>query len=601
MLVRENQLGSSPHAWAGVMIAVPIKRPREAAPDMNKPADIKAAGTTAAEVFLKRLKAHGVDYFFANGGTDFAPIVEAFAHGTVAGMAIPEPLITPHETAAVAMAHGYYLATGRPQALMVHTNVGLANAVMGAINAAADHIPMLLCSGRTPVSEIGHLGHRTAPINWGQDMHDQAALVRESVKWDFELRVPEQTADLVDRAFGIAMSYPRGPVYLALPREALCAPCPEPDDPAPTLAPSRYGPHPKDLERAAEMILAAKSPVIIAHRVGDDAGGFDALRDFAELVGAPVCTWWLSRNPISTESPMCGGPNPGDYLADADLVIVIDHLVPWLPHRHHLKDGAKVIQIGPDPLHSRFPVRGFRSDLSIASDAETALRSLEAVLRPELSKDKVEARYKAAAAKNAKLRADLMAKAEQGGGTPMSNLYVSKCLSDAAGPDAVVYSELGIEPGVMNLPKSDSYFNAAVSGGLGWGLPAALGTQLADRDRIVCATVGDGSYMFANPVACHQIAEAHELPVLTIVFNNGRWNAVRASALDIFPKGYAAKANLMPVTTLRPTPDFCKIAEASRGWAERVENGADLPKALERALDVIRTEKRQALLEVITA
>ncbi len=107
--------------------------------------------------------------------------------------------------------------------------------------------------------------------------------------------------------------------------------------------------------------------------------------------------------------------------------------------------------------------------------------------------------------------------------------------------------------------------------------------------------------MFANPVACHQIAEAHELPVLTIVFNNGRWNAVRASALDIFPKGYAAKANLMPVTTLRPTPDFCKIAEASRGWAERVENGADLPKALERALDVIRTEKRQALLEVITA
>jgi acetolactate synthase I/II/III large subunit len=572
---------------------------------MNKPADIKAAASTAAEVFLKRLKAHGVDYFFANGGTDFAPIVEGFAHGQTAGMNMPEPLITPHETAAVAMAHGYYLATGRPQALMVHTNVGLANAVMGAINAASDHIPMLICSGRTPVSEVGRLGHRTAPINWGQDMHDQAALVRESVKWDFELRVPEQTADLVDRAFGIAMSYPRGPVYLALPREALCAPCAEPDDPAPTLAPSRYGPHPKDLEQAAEMILAAKSPVIIAHRVGDGAGGFDALRDFAELIGAPVCTWWLSRNVISSDSPMAGAANPGDYLADADLVIVIDHLVPWLPHRHHLKDGAKVIQIGPDPLHSRFPVRGFRSDLSIASDAETALRALEAALRPEVTKgaakDKVAARFKASAEKNAKLRADLIARAEQGAGTPMSNGWVSKCLSEAVGPDAVVYSELGIDPGVMTLTKPGTYFNASVAGGLGWGLPAALGTQLADRDRIVCATVGDGSYMFANPVACHQIAEAHQLPVLIIVFNNGIWNAVRASALDIFPKGYAAKANLMPVTSLRPTPDFCKIAEASRGWAERVENGADFPAALQRALKVIRTEKRQALLEVIVA
>jgi acetolactate synthase I/II/III large subunit len=575
---------------------------------MNKPADIKAvpstaAPSTAAAVFLKRLKAHGVDYFFANGGTDFAPIVEAFAHGQVEGAALPEPLITPHETAAVAMAHGYFLATGKPQALMVHTNVGLANAVMGAINAAADHIPMLICSGRTPVSETGQLGHRTAPINWGQDMHDQAALVRESVKWDFELRVPEQTADLVDRAFGIAMSYPRGPVYLALPREALCAPCPAPENPNPALAPSRYGPHPKDVAAAAEMILAAKSPVVIAHRVGDDDGGFHALRDFAELVGAPVCTWWLSRNPISTDSPMHGGADPGDYVTDADLIIVIDHLVPWLPHRHHLKDGAKVIQIGPDPLHSRFPVRGFRSDLSLAGDAETTLRALEAALKPEVTKgatkDAVAARFKSAAAKNAKIHAEAMAKAEKGSGTPMSHLWVSKCLSDAVSPDAIVFSELGIEPSVMKLTKPGTYYNAAVSGGLGWGLPAALGAQLADRDRIVCATVGDGSYMFANPVACHQIAEAHNLPILTIVFNNGIWNAVRSSALDIFPKGYASKANLMPVTSLRPTPDFCKIAEASRGWAERVENGADLPAAIQRALKVIREERRQALLEVI--
>src|SRR5690606_13590270 len=106
--------------------------------------------------------------------------------------------------------------------------------------------------------------------------------------------------------------------------------------------------------------------------------------------------------------------------------------------------------------------------------------------------------------------------------------------------------------------------------------------------------------MFANPVACHQIAEALGLPILTLVFNNGIWNAVKQSTLAIFPDGMAAKTNRMPVTSLDPAPSYTKVAEASRAYTERVEVGTDLPAALERAVKAIREEKRQALLELCT-
>ena len=121
------------------------------------------------------------------------------------------------------MAHGYWLATGRPLAVMVHVNVGLANTLMGVINAARDNVPLLLLSGRTPYGEGGRLGARDLPIHWGQEMRDQGAMLREMVKWDYELRLPEQVPELIDRALAIAMSPPMGPVYLSLPREVLCA------------------------------------------------------------------------------------------------------------------------------------------------------------------------------------------------------------------------------------------------------------------------------------------------------------------------------------------------------------------------------------------
>jgi acetolactate synthase-1/2/3 large subunit len=150
----------------------------------------------------------------------------------------------------------------------------------------------------------------------------------------------------------------------------------------------------------------------------------------------------------------------------------------------------------------------------------------------------------------------------------------------------------------MTIDHANGYRQEPHSGGLGYGLPAALGIQLAEPDTLVFATVGDGSYMFANPTACHQIAEALDLPVITCVLNNEEWGAVRHSVTGMYPNGYAAGANSMPLTALKPSPDFTLTAAASRAHVERIEDGNDLPDALDRAIKVATIERRQVLLDI---
>src|SRR3954451_19779876 len=196
----------------------------------------------AGEVFLRALAEHGVDFFFANPGTDFPPIVEAFGRGATGNARLPRPVLVPHENLAVAMAHGAYTQTGRPQAVMVHVNVGTGNTINNLINLARDRVPLILAAGRTPITEKGSFGSRSRQIHWGQEMFDQAGMLREIVKWDYELRVPEQVPDVVSRAYEQTMTSPRGPVYLVLPREPLSAALGE--EPAITARPVPRPAHP---------------------------------------------------------------------------------------------------------------------------------------------------------------------------------------------------------------------------------------------------------------------------------------------------------------------------------------------------------------------
>ncbi|HJN61234.1 MAG TPA: thiamine pyrophosphate-requiring protein [Alphaproteobacteria bacterium] len=570
----------------------------------------RQTGITTGEALLRRFKTLGIDHLFVNSGTDYPPIIEAMARADGdPGAALPEPIIAPHEHAAMGMAHGYFLATGRAQAVMVHTNVGLANAAIGALNAACGQIPTILCSGRTPVTESGRFGGRLNPINWGQEMRDQHALVRESTKWDFELRTPEQTADVVDRAYAIANSIPRGPVYLSLPRETLCETTSlERLAAAPELAPSTSAPRPEDVERAAAILADAQRPLIIGQRGPGGGpgsqGGFATLARLAEDWAVPVVEYWPTQISLSTEHPMHAGYDPGARLAEADALLVIDALTPWAPARHAPPSTCPVIQIGQDPLFARTPVRGFRCDIALPGEVAQVLGGLANAMAPHLAgrAQAVAARRPALVEANRKARAARHRQAEDGCRDPMSKAWVARCVGAFSEEhDAIILSELGCQLADMTLTRPHCYFQEPHSGGLGWGLTAALGFQLAERERLVVATVGDGSYMFANPLACHQIAEAYDLPLLTIVLNNSGWNAVRRTTRELYPDGVAARAKIMPLTGFSPSPDFVKAAESCRAHAERVEHGSDLPAAIERARQAIQHERRQALLDIQVA
>ncbi|HTE83784.1 MAG TPA: thiamine pyrophosphate-binding protein, partial [Dehalococcoidia bacterium] len=146
------------------------------------------ATESVAEAYLDLLAARGIEYLFGNGGTDFGPIVEAYARRMAAEEPVPKPITVPHEITAVAMAHGHTMVSGQPQAVMVHTIPGTANAVGGIINASRAQIPMLFTAGRTPLTEGSIRGSRDGGIHWAQESFDQGSMVREWVKWDYELR-----------------------------------------------------------------------------------------------------------------------------------------------------------------------------------------------------------------------------------------------------------------------------------------------------------------------------------------------------------------------------------------------------------------------------
>lgn len=553
---------------------------------------------TGAEALLTSLKTNGVDYIFSNSGTDFPPIIEALA--TLPAEKRPEALLVPHETAGVAMAHGYYLVTGKAQGVMVHVNVGLANCAMGLINAASDNIPMVMMSGRTPLTEIGRPGGRVSPIQYGQEMYDQTALVREVTKFNYEMRYPEQGDLLPRRALALARSAPQGPVYLSLPREPLMERVPAHIAAVPVQEAAGAGhPNPESIAQVVQMLRRAHAPVLICQR-GDPEGRLSvALAQFSERHGIGVVEPFLLRNVLPGDHPCHLGHDPDAALAGADLILVVDAGVPWIEARNRPAPSVPVVQIGADPLFGRMPVRSFRADLSILAEPAAAVRALDDALgAPEAA---AEDRRLTLADRTKQRRLGARIHAETGCAAPMSGEWLSLCLSDAMDDSAVLFSELGVVPGAMQAKGTNRIFSNPHSGGLGWGMPAALGAQLADRDRLVIAAIGDGSYMFANPVACHQIAEALALPILTVIKNNGVWNAVRRSVVGAFPNGVAVKANQMPLTSLQPAPDYTMIAAASRAYVERVDHGRDLPAALERAISVIRKERRQVLLDVRVA
>ncbi|MBI4640143.1 MAG: thiamine pyrophosphate-requiring protein [Candidatus Tectomicrobia bacterium] len=559
---------------------------------------------TTAQAYLEILRERGVDYFFGNAGTDFASIVDAFAKFALEGKTAPKPITVPHEFAAVSMAHGYYMMTGRPQVVMTHVIVGAANALGAIINANRSQVPVIFTAGRTPITEDGFPGSRNLNIHWAQESFDQGSMLREFVKWDYELRNFSQLETVVDRAFGIAMAEPRGPVYLTLPREVLA----EPQNAIAISHLSRHRldaaiyPDPEKIEEAARLLAEAENPLIITAAVGKQPLAVQRLVELAESFAIPVVMGSYRNMNFPTEHPLHLGYSSPPYVDQADLILVIDCDVPWIPSLKQPKATTRIIQMGADPAYIRYPIRGFSIDVPIIATSEVGLAMLTQALIPYRSRHQVsiESRFARIKEEHDRQReawkaAALKAREDQ----PIDMEWLSYCLNQVKDDNTIFVNEYDIRPTQIELDKPGTFFGSSPASGLGWGLGAALGAKLAAPEKTVIAGLGDGSYMFCVPTSCHFVSRASDLPILVVIFNNQCWNAVKSAARGVHPDGWAVKTNNFPLSELSPTPDFEKIVTAFGGYGEKVERPEEVIPALHRALRAVREEKRQAVLNVI--
>jgi len=500
---------------------------------------------------------------------------------------------------ALSRIRGENLLSGEPQAALLHTNVGLANGVIGLLNAAFDRVPLLLMSGRTPWRETGHAGARAIPIGWGQEMRDQAAMVREATKWDHQLVVPEQAAVLVDRALAIARSTPAGPVYLALPREPLGEPIPlEALDPPLRLVPVQTAAAPSALEEAARWIRDARRIFVVAQRGPRDPTVFERFAYWAVRRGVAVSSYWTTRCVVPTDHPAHVGGDPAPWLAHADLVLVLDSPAPWPTAEHGLAPHARVIQLGPDPLFRTIPTRGFAVDLGLAGELDATLAALlDRLEANDGTPDPVWSHRIEEA--HGRLRAALTV--VRSPGARISRPQVGAILGELLdGRPSTLFSELGVPFATARRRDPLSWFQEPHAGGLGWGVPAAMGARLAAPEREVVAVVGDGSWIFANPAAVLQVLAREGIAMLVVVLDNRAWGTVQRIVRQAYPDGYAARANRMPMTELGPAVDFAAEARAFGIHGARVSRGERLRATLARALEAVRAGE-PALVQVAIA
>ena len=560
---------------------------------------------TVAQAWLELLHDRGVDVFLANAGTDFASLVDAFAKRQAEGKPSPRPIVVPHEHVAVGMAHGYYLATGRPQAVMVHVTVGTANATCGVITAARGRAPVFLAAGRTPLTEEGLPGSRDLYIHWAQEAFDQAGMLREYVKWDYELRHATQVESVVDRAFELMLSEPCGPVYVTLPREVLAERLSSitiTSPPRRHMA-SRAFPDPARIEEAARILARARRPLILATGAGRDPAAVPALVELAEAAGIgvvevdPTHVNMPSGHPLHVGYTQPSGVDPA--LGEADAILVVECDVPWYPQLAKPSPDAAIVHLGVDPLFARYPMRSFPCDVPILAEPATALPRLTEAVRRLVTPERVAARTAEVTRTHHARRAAWGAMVEaQRGWKTIGFAAAAHALGEVLDSSTVVVNEYPLDRRFIGFDRPGAFFGQPHASGLGWGLPCALGLKLGDPSKTVIACLGDGAYLFNEPTACHFVARAQSVPVLTVIFNNAQWEAVKLSTLGVHPEGWAQGTAQFPLTSLSPSPRFEEIVKAFDGYGERVERLPDLVPALRRGLEVVRGG-RQAVVNIL--
>jgi acetolactate synthase-1/2/3 large subunit len=556
---------------------------------------------------LEALTEAGVSCIFANFGSDHPALIEALAAARARSAAVPQVVTCPNEVVALSCAHGHAQVSGRAQAVIVHVDCGTQSLAGAVHNAARGRIPVFIFAGLSPFTQEGERrGSRNEFIQWIQDVPDQRGIVRQYVKYENELRTAANVKPLVHRALQIAHSDPPGPVYLVAAREVMEEETvPVAIDPA-AWAPVASLPLPEEgMREIVAALAAARRPLVVTSYLGRRPVAASELVRLCRHLAIGV----LESVPCYVNYPHAdelyqgnqwNEPRQNPALAEADVILVIDSDVPWIPTVSRPAPGAAIFHIDVDPLKPSMPLWYIGARRCFRADAATALRQMNGFLaNVEVDRAAIESRRRHYAERHA-MRAAELARREAAAADVITPEFLTACVRRQIDAETIVLNE-----GITNYPAICDHIGksapgtmfASGGGSLGWNGGAAIGVKLAAPKATVVALTGDGSYLFSQPSTVHWMARKYDTPFLQVIYNNRGWRAPKLSTLAVHPDGDASRANDLDVA-FDPPPDHAGIAAAAGGaFACTVRRPEEVEAAVAVALRVVREEKRCAVID----
>ncbi len=539
-----------------------------------------------AEIFVELMHANGVEHVFYNPGYDVVSVLSAIARYTVAGKAAPTAIMCLDEFTAMNAAHGHYMVSGRPQVVLVHAELGTQQ-VGGAIQQAWwGRVPVLLCAanmvspGRT---------------NWKKEPYDPGAMVRNCVKWDHEIGPNESFCDAVNRAFQIADSDPKGPVYLCYPVDRLRQKIEAGviQAAARTVLPD---PNPEALSSAAGLLLEAENPLIMTGYSGRNPQAVPSLVELAEILGARVVTSSLRMN-FPSDHPLCTNLEPSDgiqaqpYFLSSDVLLVIDYDLAYAHQRTRPDPGTKLIHIDLDFAKQAGPLWKMQPDIAVLADSARAIPALTSAIRHQITgpqRARIEDRAQKIRKENLKVRAEnrTLARSEEHS-TPISPEWLAACINQVIDEDTILVNQTIMPSGAVarQISRNKPGNLAVCAGGtIGWALGAALGAKVAAPDKLVVSLMGDGAFVYGGPTATLWPAANYKAPFLTVVFNNQAYGAIKMLYQGAWKDG-------VQDSLISPSPDYAATAAACGAFGRKVEEPHDVLPALEEAVRQVRHGK----------
>jgi thiamine pyrophosphate-dependent acetolactate synthase large subunit-like protein len=619
---------------AAPLVVVPA--PRGAQPPSNAqhaaefgtPAQMPpgSGATCGSDFMVDVLKSVGIDYVFANTASSFRALQESVVN--YARDQTPEFITCMHEESSVGMAHGYAKASGKPAAMFCHGTVGMQHASMAMYNAWCDRVPLLAFLGNTADSV-----QRTNSTDWRHSAQDPAAIVRDFTKWDDQPSSLQGFAESVVRGYKLATTPPMEPVAIVADSELQEMELPERGTLSiPKLAMS--SPPTGDsgaLREAATYLVKAQRPVIVADRVARTPEGMRLLVELAETLCVPVVDQ-ASRQNFPTSHYLCQSAQASRLIREADLVLGLEVTDFWGLVNQHVahragaprnRPDAKLITLCVNDLYLKSNYQDFQRyaavDLSINGDAEASLPGLIEAVRTCMTTDGqapaglssvIAAREAAFRQRHAKDHEEARVAASYGwDASPVSTSRLCMELWQAVRNEDWSLVSVGASPMfVSNWPhrlwridRHYQYLGVSAGGGVGYGLPAAVGAALANKKlgRFSVNIQCDGDFMYANGALW--TAAHHRIPLLTVMHNNRAYGQETMLVQVIANRRNRGVDRARIGTAIDDPPiDYAKLAQSMGVYAEGpISDPKDLAPALQRAVRIVKSGS-PALVDVVT-